>query len=436
MKTPWPFVLSLAVAACLSPVDPNGAELTPAGGTIGGPQGAKVVAPAGAVTAAVKVEVAVVDTGFPTRPASTGGDVFALTPHGQQFDKPVTISIPAPASGTFNALLTAQPNGTWERVPGARRVGNFWEAEVRHFSYFVSGTATAASHPRLFIGDGHALRELDLTDGGVRTLFAGVWGNNYVSGVAADPIAQYVYWVDNGTDAVTRMPFAGGPVETLYSNFDGITNPARLAVDPANDAIFWAQLKPRPCAPCNDAGFQIPDGVVMRARLDGGGATELLVATSNANSTAVDPTNQYVYWTEDNETVNRVRYDGGGREILRTTFDAFANPRGIALDVAAGYMFFAEGPGVLRAALDGTGVITVFAGQDRVNAVTSIAVDPASQQLYWSDNGTDDVKRAAYDGSGQTVVYRSPYMGIPGPGFDGGMMGGNVTNPQGLAFVP
>ena len=111
-----------------------------AGGTVNGPNGAKIVVPAGALAQNVNIAVAQSSTGAPALPAglTAVSDMFALTPHGTQFAAPVTITIPFDASATNGAtplLYKTNAQGTWETVAGATFNSGLATAQISSFSY-------------------------------------------------------------------------------------------------------------------------------------------------------------------------------------------------------------------------------------------------------------------------------------------------------------
>ena len=382
--------------------------------SIAGPSGSKVDVPAGALKTPADLALVAVTTGFPGLPSKAGPTVFALTPHGQTFDVPVTITIPATVAQT--QLLTAQPGGQWAAVPGARRVGASLVAEVSHFSFFVPAGAVTV---RAIIGDGWAVREIDPADGGVRTLVDGLPEGNYVTSVAVDDQGR-VYWLDNVTDAIARVDSDGANRQVLYNAPDPSLNPQGLALDVAHGVMFWVQ-----------------GNNVMKAQLDGSGAAPFIVGTANDYPTAValDAAGGVVFWADNgSDTVNRINSDGSGRQVLHHASDPYANPSALSVDVTAGLLFWGEGWDLVSAPLSGGALTTVVAGVMEKNTVTGTAVDPAARQVYWTDNGTDALSRSSYDGSGQERLYRStPYLptGLP----DGGPDGPNFTNPQGVALT-
>lgn len=367
--------------------------------TILGPNGALVELPPGSNGPATRVAVAVVTEGFPPLPVGAGSTVFALTPHGATFDVPVRVTLPA-GPGQVR-LLTAQPGGQWEPVPGAQRVGDTVVAAVSHFSYFVPA---AADTVRAVIGAGWAVLEVDPSDGGVRTLVEGQQDRSFVTSVAVDDQGR-VYWFDNATDALTRLEPDGGGRQVLVTSRDPFSNPRGLALDPARGVLFWCE-----------------GSDLLRAALDGTDAGVFLEGASGEfpTSIALDSQAEVLFWTDNGtDSLNRVSYDGGGRAVLRTAGDALANPQGLSLDPDAGFLFWGEGATLLRASLDGGSLTVVVAAEAGRAVVTSTGVDPQARQLYWTDNATDTLSRAGYDGLGVVPLYQ----------------GAPASNPQGVALV-
>lgn len=75
---------------------PPPAGVGPAGGTVTGPNGAKVVVPPGALTTTVDIRIEQTSAGAPALPAGRAafGQMFAFTPHGTAFAVPVTVTLP------------------------------------------------------------------------------------------------------------------------------------------------------------------------------------------------------------------------------------------------------------------------------------------------------------------------------------------------------
>lgn len=122
----------------------------------------------------------------------------------------------------------------------------------------------------------------------------------------------------------------------------------------------------------------------------------ILVALSGRAVTA-----QTVYWTDDGiDRIQQVTL--GGMTDLVTS--GLAEPRGIALDVPSGHLYWADrGNGTLRRAnLDGTGVTTLVSG---LMGPAGIALDLDGGRIYWVEMFGGRVARANLDGTGvQTLV--------------------------------
>ena len=110
------------------------------GGTVNGPNGAKVVVPSGALSQNTNIAVAQSSTGAPALPAGLTaiGEMFALTPHGTQFATPVTITIPfnpAATNGATPLLYKTNAQGSWEPVAGATFDAGMATAQISSFSH-------------------------------------------------------------------------------------------------------------------------------------------------------------------------------------------------------------------------------------------------------------------------------------------------------------
>jgi uncharacterized delta-60 repeat protein len=135
------------------PPPPPGTVIGAAGGTVTGPNGAKVVIPAGALSSDTRINIELVTTGTPALPTgyTSKGQVFAFTPHGTTFAQPVTVTIPfdpavvkaARAPGFYKTNAQNQ----WGRIPNAVFGDTSVSAPVTSFSHFD------VLDPGLFIGN-------------------------------------------------------------------------------------------------------------------------------------------------------------------------------------------------------------------------------------------------------------------------------------------
>lgn len=105
--------------------------------------GASVDFPAGAIAEDTTFRISKDSTGAPPVPESltTAGGVYAITPHGGHFAKPVEVSIPVPATALLKTqeykLAKAEPNGEWQILGDSKVVDGKLKATVNSFSYFA-----------------------------------------------------------------------------------------------------------------------------------------------------------------------------------------------------------------------------------------------------------------------------------------------------------
>ena len=127
------------------PLPPPQTGIGAAGGTVQGPNGAKVVIPPGALTTNVEIKVEMVSTGVPALPAglTAAGQVFAFTPHGTSFAVPVTMTLPFDATsvpaGFVPGFYKTNAQDQWERVGGATVDAGSITAQITSFSFGTTG---------------------------------------------------------------------------------------------------------------------------------------------------------------------------------------------------------------------------------------------------------------------------------------------------------
>ena len=201
----------LTAVSCSSTNDAaSNKSLGTAGGHVASVSGAAIDVPAGALSGPTVLGIATATSGYDPIPGGmiARGDMFAFTPHGQQFETPVTVSVPfagAEVVGNLQ-LLTASVSGTWSLVPGATVAGSVMQANVAHFSYFVvvelattsdggaAGACAAGAHDG---GDGLCVA-------------AGICASGYHNGGTGNCVANKSCPTDQlSDDTGTCVPMAG-----------------------------------------------------------------------------------------------------------------------------------------------------------------------------------------------------------------------------------
>ena len=140
--------LPMGLAACggsdspSTPITAISALISPAGGTVTGPDGVQVVIPAGALTTPVTIGIARSDAGAPawSEGYQTKGPTYEFTPHGLIFLSPVTIRMPVPAGSTGTEVFMASPGEDWG-LREAVVTSGMAEFERNTFSYGAMGDA-------------------------------------------------------------------------------------------------------------------------------------------------------------------------------------------------------------------------------------------------------------------------------------------------------
>jgi len=111
-----------------------------------------------------------------------------------------------------------------------------------------------------------------------------------------------------------------------------------------------------------------------------------------------------VYFSDkDANRIYRV-VPGQPAELLLNNANGLADPRGVALDIAAGKMYWAENGSrrIRRANLDGSGAEDLIT--TGLLGPSDIELDLEHGHLYWADRDRNEIARSNLDGSGVTVV--------------------------------
>ncbi|MDX1567729.1 MAG: IPT/TIG domain-containing protein [Longimicrobiales bacterium] len=229
----------------------------------------------------------------------------------------------------------------------------------------------------------------------------------------APPRLGLLYWVSlEGT--LLRANVDGSEMEVLRSGLDG---PDGLSLDPVNDRIYWTNMS------------RGPSGSIQRARLDGTpieGDPEYLIPKGDivtGKEIELDLEGGRMYWADrDAPRIQRANLDGSGLETVLSGFKTddgdvvpVENVVGMALDFENGTFYSSDRYMgiVFRAGLEmpegdtpdaRSDVDIIFQGERDHDRPIDIDIDPENEKIYWTDRGSDAVRRADLDGSDLEVL--------------------------------
>jgi sugar lactone lactonase YvrE len=250
----------------------------------------------------------------------------------------------------------------------------------------------------------HVIRRAELDGSGVEDII--VLGNHtFPRGLAIDQLTSKVYWAEMGSHRIMRASLDGADVETVVTTYKG---PDGLALDGVNGNIYWTDV----------------EGRVQWMNLEEGGFPEGIVEASftHREGIAVDPEGGWIYWPCADKSyamIHKAHLDGGSPMHLIDDDDKDPNepmlelfgPRGVALDVAAGMIYWSDtiADRIQRADFEGHHVEDIVTAN--LTSAIGIAIDAAAGKLYWTDRGLDTltsrgdaIKRANLDGSSVEVL--------------------------------
>lgn len=209
-------------------------------------------------------------------------------------------------------------------------------------------------------------------------------------GIALDTAAGKMYWVDRETDKLQRADLDGTGIEDLVTN---LVAPYALTLDLINNKVYWAER----------IGGN-PNDRIRRSDLDGSNSEVVLISDNRIQGIALDVPREKIYFTVEDNFDGRIRradFDGSNDVLLVTT--GLIGVAGIALDLASEKMYWADQQGgkVQRADLDGMNVELVSSA----SAPTGIDLDLTNGKVYWvNSTGSGEIVRSDLDGSNRETL--------------------------------
>ena len=212
-------VTNVAIA-CVTTPTVGSAVIGPAGGTVNGYYGAKIIIPAGALASPVTIGLARDSSNSPAfavTDVDAVGATYELTPHGQSFTLPVTLHIPFDPEQVANdetpVLYKAEAGGAFAALPTTVN-GNFIEATITNFSWVMP--ASPATKPRMVYALQHSAADFNIyelasfkinkTTGALSAASSMVAVGEAPTSVVAHPSGNFVYVAHAGNNTVNNIP--------------------------------------------------------------------------------------------------------------------------------------------------------------------------------------------------------------------------------------
>ena len=260
-------------------------------------------------------------------------------------------------------------------------------------------TDRGASQLRRMNFDGTGLQTISLS-GAVMSP-----GSN-IRGLAVDTANDRLFWADNGENRLLRANFDGSSSVILHTITGGSPFPADVRLDLANSHFYWCdQMRNR----------------IQRSALDGTAVTDVITSAAPTGPyyMELDSAAGKIYWGDfAGGSIYRSNLDATARETLVTGLDM---TRGLGLDLAEGMIYFVsrDDKTIHRCPLAALGngsipvthpaVQTLYTGLDTPHG---LELDIPARKLYWADTGSSAgigvgdraVSRGDFDGSGEIEI--------------------------------
>ncbi len=244
--------------------------------------------------------------------------------------------------------------------------------------------------------------------GGTVTAAAGS-SNVSLSGGSLSPGSQCAISVNvNGTWGGQKH---NSVTVSTGSGLTGNTSTAGVTVTvPARERVYWTH-----------------DNSISFVNLDGSGGGDLTTTGATVNDpegVALDPAAGKIYWANHgNSSISYANLDGSGGGDLNTTGATVSYPIGVALDPAAGKIYWANiiANKISYANLDGSGGGDLVTTGAAVQEPEGVALDPAAGKIYWANTGGKSISYANLNGTGGSNL---------------NTIGATVNQPLGVALDP
>jgi hypothetical protein len=274
----------------------------------------------------------------------------------------------------------------------------------------ASISVSAAAPQRIFFTEyqyqNPKIKGMDLDGGNLSELFSPPVSEWLPVGCDYDEAAGKIYWTHGSTPGtIRRANLDGSGLELLVG---GLKLPRGITLDTVNGKMYWVQAPP--------SGNAL--GLIRRANLDGTSVETVYSddpydpVLSYVGKPAVDPVNGYVYFCARGEIRRRpLDLSGPHRTVVRGVTTVAA----IALDIASNHVYWADANTnsdyIGRANLDDTDFTVVYdntPGSAGTSGFFDLKADLEGGRLYWTDEIAKVVRSLSLDGTSLLTLYTSP----------------------------
>jgi DNA-binding beta-propeller fold protein YncE len=243
--------------------------------------------------------------------------------------------------------------------------------------------------------------------------------------------ASRIYWawatLTSNTATVGGIASAnllGGNGQNLSISGAVLDHPLGVAIDSGTGKMYWANFG----SSINYCTGALRGGnTISFANLDGtgGGFLNTNGATvSGPDGLAIDAAAGRLYWANDHaNSISYANLDGSGGNNLNINSATLNCPAGVAVDPAGGRVYWTNfvGNTIGYAKLDGSGSGILPTTGASMSGPYGLAIDRADGRLYWANNTGNSISYANLDGSGGDDLVHA---------------GATVAGPWGVAIDP
>jgi hypothetical protein len=247
----------------------------------------------------------------------------------------------------------------------------------------IEGVAASAARHRLVWGDvpptvpiapSGLLQTSRLDGSGIERLVGQL---PHPGAVAWDEVHDLVYWTDLEKSEIMRANADGSGVETVLAARDEIRQLGGIALDPQRDSLVFAYVNP-----LIDSLFP---GAIARLNLGDAQLDNVVSGLSEPKGVALHEGN--VYWADNllgtGGVIGRLLLETGERDVI---VKDLKSPVGIAIDPAAEQIYWTDrlAGKLQRAGLDGSNPVDVLSDLEDPSALSIAVPEPAAWLLLLS----------------------------------------------------